>query len=89
VQATAAGCAVALGGLLRDAVANLAASGALGPAFAGPAPAYSFVYHLEIALLFATLVALGPLVSRTRRRATMAGPGAASTIAPPTIGQWS
>jgi BCD family chlorophyll transporter-like MFS transporter len=89
VQATAAGCAVALGGLLRDGVANLAASGRLGPAFAGPAPAYSFVYHLEIALLFATLVALGPLVSRTRSRAVLAGPAANPTIATPTIGQWS
>jgi BCD family chlorophyll transporter-like MFS transporter len=28
----------------------------------GPGVGYSFVYHLEIALLFATLVAIGPLV---------------------------
>ncbi len=63
-QATAAGVAIALGGLLRDGVAALAAQGALGPALTGPAVGYSFVYHVEIALLFATLVALGPLVRR-------------------------
>jgi BCD family chlorophyll transporter-like MFS transporter len=61
-QATAAGIAIALGGALRDGIGALAADGALGPALTGPAVGYSFVYHLEIALLFATLVILGPLV---------------------------
>ena len=37
-------------------------SGALGAALAGPGVGYSVVYHIEIALLFATLVAIGPLV---------------------------
>jgi BCD family chlorophyll transporter-like MFS transporter len=64
VQATAAGVAIALGGGLRDAVAALAATGWLGDAMAGPGTGYSVVYHLEIGLLFATLVALGPLVRR-------------------------
>ncbi len=64
-QATAAGLAVAFGGFLRDAVGHLAMSGRLGEALATPASGYSFVYHLEIGLLFVTLVALGPLV-RTR-----------------------
>ncbi len=62
VQATAAGLAIALGGALRDVVAALAAQGTLGPALTGPGAGYSFVYHIEIALLFATLVAIGPLV---------------------------
>ncbi len=62
VQASAAGLATALGGGLRDVVASLAAHGALGPAMTGPGVGYSFVYHLEIALLFATIVAIGPLV---------------------------
>ncbi len=62
VQATAAGGAIALGGALRDIVSTLATQGALGSALASPAIGYSFVYHLEIALLFATLVAIGPLV---------------------------
>ena len=62
VQASAAGVAIALGGALRDLVSNLAAQGLLGPALTGPSVGYSFVYHLEIGLLFATLVAIGPLV---------------------------
>ena len=66
VQATCAGVAVALGGGIRDMVSNLATSGGLGEALATPAIGYSFVYHLEIALLFATLLAIGPLVRSTR-----------------------
>ncbi|MFN3351300.1 BCD family MFS transporter [Pseudorhodoplanes sp.] len=62
VQATAAGLAIASGGAIRDGVAALSAKGALGPAFADPATAYSVVYHIEIALLFATLIAIGPLI---------------------------
>jgi MFS transporter, BCD family, chlorophyll transporter len=64
VQATAAGLGIALGGALRDLFGSLAASGALGPALDGSATGYQFVYHLEIGLLFATLVAIGPLASR-------------------------
>jgi len=64
VQATAMGLAVAAGGAIRDAVAALAGTGALGPAFDTPAAGYGVVYHLEIALLFASLVAIGPLVRR-------------------------
>ena len=33
-------------------------------AMANPATGYSVVYHIEIALLFATLIAIGPLVRR-------------------------
>jgi BCD family chlorophyll transporter-like MFS transporter len=65
VQATAAGVAIALGGGLRDAASAIAATGWLGEALATPVTGYSVVYHLEIVLLFATLVALGPLVRRT------------------------
>ena len=61
-QATAAGIAIFAGGALRDAVDHLAMRGALGPGLVDPATGYSTVYHLEIALLFVTLVALGPLV---------------------------
>jgi BCD family chlorophyll transporter-like MFS transporter len=66
VQASAAGCAVAAGGLIRDGVAGLAAKGVFGATLAGPATGYAVVYQIEIALLFATLVAVGPLV-RLRR----------------------
>jgi BCD family chlorophyll transporter-like MFS transporter len=62
VQATAAGCGIALGGGLRDLVASLASTGLLGRAFSDPGVGYSAVYHVEIALLFATLIAIGPLV---------------------------
>jgi MFS transporter, BCD family, chlorophyll transporter len=66
VQASAAGLAIALGGALRDAVSAMAVAGWLGPALSSPGVGFSVVYHLEIALLFATLVALGPLVRRAR-----------------------
>lgn len=62
VQATAAGCAIALGGVIRDGAAALAAREWLGPALTGPATGYGVVYHLELLLLFATLIAIGPLV---------------------------
>lgn len=61
-QATAAGLAIFVGGALRDVVGHLASSGRLGPALSDPSLGYSVVYHLEIGLLFATLIALGPLV---------------------------
>jgi MFS transporter, BCD family, chlorophyll transporter len=61
VQATAAGVGVAIGGVLRDVIGALSDSGSLGPALTGPAVGYGFVYHLEIGLLFAALVAIGPL----------------------------
>jgi len=32
----------------------------------GPAAGYGVVYHIEIALLFFTLIAIGPLVGRSR-----------------------
>ena len=66
VQASAAGCAIALGGIIRDVVAGLAASGTLGPTLTDPATGYSVVYQIEIAMLFATLVAVGPLVRGAR-----------------------
>jgi BCD family chlorophyll transporter-like MFS transporter len=66
VQATAAGGGILLGGGIRDLVASLADSGVLGSVLSGPAIGYGFVYNIEIALLFATLVAVGPLVRTTR-----------------------
>lgn len=69
VQATVAGGGIALGGLIRDVLSHLAARGALGPGLTSTSVGYSFVYHLEIALLFGTLVAIGPLVRAGARRA--------------------
>ena len=65
-QATAAGLAIALGGALRDWVNAMAMSGTWGEALNTPATGYSFVYHIEIGLLFVTLVFLGPLVRNAR-----------------------
>jgi BCD family chlorophyll transporter-like MFS transporter len=62
VHATVSGGGIALGGAVRDLLGGLASRGALGPGLSSPSVGYSFVYHLEIALLFGTLVALGPLV---------------------------
>lgn len=61
-QATAAGLSTAIGGGLRDLVNAAATQGHLGIALNDPNTGYSVVYHLEIFLLFVTLVALGPLV---------------------------
>ena len=62
VQATCAGLAIALGGAVRDGITTLAVHGSLGPTLSGAATGYSAVYQIEILLLFATLVAIGPLV---------------------------
>ncbi len=61
VQATAAGVGIALGGAIRDGVGALSEAGALGEALADPSIGYSAGYHLEMLLLFATLVVIGPL----------------------------
>ncbi len=66
VQATAAGTAMALGGVLRDLVVLAAGPTSLGPTALGPALGYTAVYALEIALLLAALVTLLPLLRRSR-----------------------
>jgi BCD family chlorophyll transporter-like MFS transporter len=68
VQATASGIAIAGGGALRDLFMQVASGGLLGPAMAGRAAGYAFVYQLEVLLLFATLIAIGPLAAFTRQR---------------------
>lgn len=68
VQALAAGIAIVLGGVLRDAIGELIASGALGEALSRPDVPYSFVYHIEIGLLFAALAAIGPLARFSNQR---------------------
>lgn len=62
VQASAAGVAMFMGGALRDVVTQLTADGSFGTAVAVPSIGYSAVYHVEMILLFVTLVAIGPLV---------------------------
>jgi BCD family chlorophyll transporter-like MFS transporter len=70
VQATAAGAAVALGGIGRDVIDALARRQAFGAALDDPATGYVVIYGLEIALLVATLVAMGKLVTGHTRPAT-------------------
>ena len=67
VQATAAGVAVALGGLLRDIVSAMAAQGWFGQALAGPASGYAFVYALEMLMLATTVAVMSGLIGDTRR----------------------
>jgi MFS transporter, BCD family, chlorophyll transporter len=75
VQASCAGLAIAAGGAIRDIVSSLATQGALGDALAGAGVGYSFVYHLELYLLFATLIAIGPLVRSARSTPRNSTPG--------------
>jgi len=75
VQASAMGLAIAAGGAIRDVVSGLADAALLGPALTGPAVGYGVVYHLEILLLFATLIAIGPLVRTARENRTRSTQG--------------
>jgi BCD family chlorophyll transporter-like MFS transporter len=68
VQASAAGVAVALGGIIRDVVSGLAAQNSLSWSGTGPASGYLIVYSIEIILLLATVVATAPLMRPARRQ---------------------
>ena len=68
VQATAAGIGVALGGVIRDTVAALTAS--------GPLISYAAVYVLEVILLLAAIVIMMAILRRT----TSLGAGHTSPI---------
>jgi MFS transporter, BCD family, chlorophyll transporter len=57
VQATAAGLAMGLGGIIRDLMALVVDSGS----------AYAFVYSLEVVLLLITLYAMYPLIAKKVR----------------------
>ncbi len=65
VQASAAGLGILVSGAIRDGIGSLAMAGELGPGLVSPATGYSMVWHFEIALLFMSLIALGPLARRT------------------------
>ncbi|OYY62693.1 MAG: hypothetical protein B7Y51_08270 [Burkholderiales bacterium 28-67-8] len=58
VQASAAGIAIALGGVIRDVAASQTAS----------TTAYAVVYSIEIGLLIATMWAMAPLIRREAAR---------------------
>jgi hypothetical protein len=77
VQATASGGAIAISGVLRDTVNKAALGGHLGDALNGLATGYGFVYTIEIVLLFATLIAIGPLVRHAKRDSNVSTGGTA------------
>ncbi len=66
VQATCAGIAVALGGIMNDAVAALALRGQFGPMLATANTGYVVVYAVEMAMLAATVVLMSALQRSTR-----------------------
>jgi BCD family chlorophyll transporter-like MFS transporter len=68
-QATAAGLAIAFSGFINDAVGALAVSGALGEGLSDPVVGYCSVYAIEILLLLAAIVAIGPLSRRMSQAA--------------------
>ncbi|MGR3564424.1 MAG: PucC family protein [Heliomarina sp.] len=70
-QATAAGLSIAIGGTLRDVINTQALAGHLGAGLNSASTGYSFVYHIEIGLIFVTLAALGPLVRSAIRPAPL------------------
>jgi len=61
VQASAMGIGLAAGGIIRDGVSALGATG-FSPVLADPSLGYSVVYHLDIAFLAVGIIAIGPLV---------------------------
>ncbi len=67
-QAIGAGLGIAVGGILRDVVNNIALSGYLGSTFENNSIGYIFVYHLEILFIFITLIALGMLSQEINKR---------------------
>ena len=74
VQASADGLAIAIGALARDAVSAAAVGNRLGATLAAPTTGYTAVYVIEIVLLVAALVALGPLVRGRTAPAPSAAP---------------
>ena len=74
VQASAAGLAVALGGVIRDIVAAAVVNHPVLPSIGPEATGYTAVYALEVALLLVTIVAMMRLLRPSPNAA--AGPGA-------------
>ena len=67
-QALGAGFGIAIGGILRDIINKLALSGVFGTTFESNATGYLFVYHLEILIIFITLISLGSLSQELNKK---------------------
>jgi len=74
VQASAAGLAVALGGVIRDLVAAAAVSHPVLPAIGAAATGYTAVYSIEVVLLLVTIVAMSRLTRPGARAGSTLGP---------------
>jgi BCD family chlorophyll transporter-like MFS transporter len=68
VQASAAGIAAALGGVIRDLVSGAPTLHGLAPGMSASAAGYTSVYMIEIVLLAATVLAMVPLMRRIGER---------------------
>jgi BCD family chlorophyll transporter-like MFS transporter len=66
VQATAAGVAIGLGGVIRDIVVAIGAANWLPEGLIAPATGYSVVYFLEIGLLIATIFSMATLLPKKK-----------------------
>jgi BCD family chlorophyll transporter-like MFS transporter len=64
VQATSAGVAIALGGIIRDLIMVIGEKKWFSEGLIGPSTGYSFVYSLEIALLVVTILAMATLLPK-------------------------
>lgn len=71
VQATAAGLAMALGGVIRDVVVMAGSPDILGLGFAGPASGYVVVYLIELLLMIVTITVMAPLIRRDVSRSAI------------------
>ncbi len=67
-QALGAGFGIAVGGILRDIINKLAMNGVFGSTFENHATGYLVVYHLEILIIFITLISLGSLSQELNKR---------------------
>jgi BCD family chlorophyll transporter-like MFS transporter len=75
VQATCAGAAVALGGIMNDLVAAVATRGHFGSAMAASNTGFIFVYALEIAMLAATVMLMKALQKQVQVASAVSGTG--------------
>ena len=66
VQATAAGVAIGLGGVIRDIVVAIGAANWFPEGLIVPATGYSVVYFLEIGLLIATIFSMATLLPKKK-----------------------
>jgi BCD family chlorophyll transporter-like MFS transporter len=81
VQASAAGVAIAVSGVIRDVVSGAAGEGThFG--IVGPATGYAAVYAIEIVMLCMTMAAMAPLIRGRRERPA----GSAHAAGVPAVG---